>query len=442
MTDKIQDLERKLRRKTASSTNESDQVTYAQKMYKKGIELSPLSPKEVSWINWHHKLQATFQVLQLWDMTKNGAPPNDQQDKEIAWMMLCKAMPDIHTSMITRSDGDPHELYKHLVEYYNSKLVSAKFNTKEEWLQIRQGPTEKYRAFFERWFKALTKVISSGTVVLEEDKVHQLTKAVHRRYFMDVQVTRKLLMKGEDLSLDDVSAQLQDSDNWKQCSEHARPTHDRVPSWVVCRKCKQKGHYARDCKNKKRQDQEKEKEKEKEKRKDGKVAKADAKQELPKQLPLDSPNEENSKQKCNVVRHMAARASTPAVPALIDSGCTKHMSPNKEHFHRYEPFDEPKEIYLADQTWIEAVGVGDIITRGPEGHELKWENAYHVPALTNPLFSCPQIITQGYSVLLHRKGAQLIYAKDRSISFEYGTYNEKEAHVEVSWKIVDKSVRA
>ena len=118
------------------------------------------------------------------------------------------------------------------------------------------------------------------------------------------------------------------------------------------------------------------------------------------------------------------------------------MSPHRQDFASYTTFDTPRRVTLADHTTIEAVGIGNIVTYndGTEGGELVWEDAYHVPDLSAPLFSCTQIIRSGYEVVMRASGIELVYIADRRFSCTYGAITE-DGNMTVTWEI-DRTLHA
>jgi len=87
---------------------------------------------------------------------------------------------------------------------------------------------------------------------------------------------------------------------------------------------------------------------------------------------------------------------------MLDSGCTKHMTPNRSEFTTYESIN-PLPIFLGDfnQT-ISYIGIGTIIGQTivngkPQKIELK--NVLHAPDLPCRYFSVTTVLNKGFNVI-------------------------------------------
>lgn len=127
--------------------------------------------------------------------------------------------------------------------------------------------------------------------------------------------------------------------------------------------------------------------------------------------------------------------------AIVDSGCTRHMSNNRHHFKDFVAFKKPRYVMLANDFKIKALGMGTITTREHTVHginELEWDKTLYVPELTNPLFSCAQIIRQGYDVLLTLTGAILINRTYRAQRVHYAMLHDDDS-LEMTWHFVQQT---
>lgn len=90
-----------------------------------------------------------------------------------------------------------------------------------------------------------------------------------------------------------------------------------------------------------------------------------------------------------------------------DSGASSHMTSHAEYFYTYQPFAKPIEITTADQSKMEAVGVGRINVEMVIGGEKKCnylESVWYVPQLCKNLISIGKIVNKGYEMYINADG--------------------------------------
>ena len=150
---------------------------------------------------------------------------------------------------------------------------------------------------------------------------------------------------------------------------------------MKCHFCKKKGHFGRDCFEKKNAT----------KRNEAVGNYINA--------------EENSNQ--DVDNHVIALKSEESLNDSdnndwwIDSGASQHMTPTKTHMNNYAKFNKPLVVKLADDTILHTIGKGNIrlkIRRGENVVELLLSDVLHVPKIKNNLFSIPAVINKGPSI--------------------------------------------
>ena len=79
---------------------------------------------------------------------------------------------------------------------------------------------------------------------------------------------------------------------------------------------------------------------------------------------------------------------------VIDSGATRSMSSKRSWFHTYRELAAPRRVWLGDNSSIEAVGVGQILTEMcAAGHwsHVMLQDVLYVPKLHGHLMSVPQL---------------------------------------------------
>ncbi|KAJ9506443.1 hypothetical protein QJQ45_019441 [Haematococcus lacustris] len=100
---------------------------------------------------------------------------------------------------------------------------------------------------------------------------------------------------------------------------------------------------------------------------------------------------------------VSAAAASPARPPLlfgewvIDSGCSRHLTPHRELLHDYEPLHEPHHIIVANGSRIEAQGQGVVCFEGAGG-AMQLLDVLHVPEADGSLVSVGKATRAGGSV--------------------------------------------
>lgn len=120
----------------------------------------------------------------------------------------------------------------------------------------------------------------------------------------------------------------------------------RDKSKVKCYNCDKFGHYARDCRSKK------------------------------------------AEEESHGVAMMALARSSHLDNFIIDSGSSKHISANREWFRNYRPCDE--KVQVGNHEWVEAVGCGEIelvCNIGGRTELVTIHDVLHVPSIARNLFS-------------------------------------------------------
>lgn len=82
----------------------------------------------------------------------------------------------------------------------------------------------------------------------------------------------------------------------------------------------------------------------------------------------------------------------------LDSGATSHMTPKKQWFISYKPFNPPMIIYTGDDAKHKAIGTGTIQFELKNGKLQNIHNVLHVPDLARNLLFVYKITTQCKSI--------------------------------------------
>lgn len=89
---------------------------------------------------------------------------------------------------------------------------------------------------------------------------------------------------------------------------------------------------------------------------------------------------------------------------IADSGCSRHMTPNRAWFSSFEKFEQPKMIRIGDDSLLEAVGSGQIKTTAGNINAV-----YLVPKLAASLFSLSQAADNQIKIEINNARLELVY---------------------------------
>ena len=95
---------------------------------------------------------------------------------------------------------------------------------------------------------------------------------------------------------------------------------------------------------------------------------------------------------------------------IVDSGVTSHMSPHKTCFHSYALIN-PRRVILGDDTVLEAIGKGQLVVDTEVRGRVKTitiQDVLHVPKLTANLLSVRQLVAKHLRVEFSDKGCYVL----------------------------------
>ncbi|WVZ55414.1 hypothetical protein U9M48_006074 [Paspalum notatum var. saurae] len=98
---------------------------------------------------------------------------------------------------------------------------------------------------------------------------------------------------------------------------------------------------------------------------------------------------------------------------VLDSGCTYHMTGERDMFTSLQVTNESQEIVFGDSGKGEVIGVGNI----PISHDQSLSNVLLVDSLSYNLLSVSQLCEKGFNCLFTDEGVQILRREDSSIAF-------------------------
>jgi gag-polypeptide of LTR copia-type/GAG-pre-integrase domain len=119
---------------------------------------------------------------------------------------------------------------------------------------------------------------------------------------------------------------------------------------------------------------------------------------------------------CTSDFHSEAHAISNHAGTILDSGASRHFSPDRSKFLNYQELVNPEPIRAADGRTFSALGKGDIQVELPNGDQkptpITLKNAYYSPHMAFTLMSVSCVDQAGYSLFI--KGGTCIICSPKS----------------------------
>lgn len=222
------------------------------------------------------------------------------------------------------------------------------------------------------------------------DSLRNAWDATHPEFrTKDELITR--LMKQE------VKAKPAPRDAAREVAFYAKGKGDKVKKYgrsreIKCYNCNELGHIARNCRKPKRQN-------------DNRDTRHD-------NISQDRNYPAHGASK-NLALTLHQREGLKSEIWIVDSGASRHVSPNREYFSTYEPWQE--SLQVADNKWISSIGRGNVEVRcqvGRKSVKLTLKDVLHMPGVIHNLFSVNQAIKNGAQVNFVDWGCKILVNRD------------------------------
>jgi hypothetical protein len=188
----------------------------------------------------------------------------------------------------------------------------------------------------------------------------------------------------------------QDSDK----EEVANGAHDRKQRQsgkrfpFNCHNCGRKGHMARDCRSK-RSDQGNSAIVKEEEEWDVQALAAHCVDEI-----KERKDEIEGKEDSALAVATADRSGNRLKDWIVDSGCSNHLTGDKERLTNPVKYNGSRVVVIADDSRHSIAHIGDVILQSEDQRRgLKLSDVYHVPGMKKNLLSVPQLTAEGKYVL-------------------------------------------
>lgn len=108
------------------------------------------------------------------------------------------------------------------------------------------------------------------------------------------------------------------------------------------------------------------------------------------------------------VAHLTTNVVAPFEVWYLDSGCSNHMTGNKNYFVELDK-SKKSRVMLGNNSQVQACGVGTVAVECKSGRKFIHDVMY-IPSLANNLLSLGQLLKKGYYAIFDNEEC-LIYDK-------------------------------
>ena len=350
---------------------------------------------------WKFKIQMVLEEKDLWDALVEDRPTTieealvwDRKDRK-AKAVICLALSDAQL-MNVRSATSAVEVWTKLEALYEGKGLANRLFLRRRFFTISMAGGEAVLEYVNRVKELAGQLEAINAGLEEEDVVMTLLCGLPESY--NSLITSLESRNEDELSLEFVTARLLHEETKRKegvvgdagIGEKALFGGKRGPKGRfggsqdggkqsgTCFNCGKRGHYARDCRSKRK----------------------DTKQPHQQQQQANKAENNSNNSNNNQFLLVAALASSTKSDAwYIDSGASQHYAHSNSAMTNYTTIP-PVKIYLGNDSTLEAVGKGDLemdVWNGKGWHTAQLQDVLHVPRMAKNLLSVSIATSRGYT---------------------------------------------
>lgn len=351
---------------------------------------------------WKFQMKMSLIGRNLWEIVTGDEvedPEASDQDRKKFKRRQNQALASICLSVSTenqiyvRSAESAEEAWNSLQQHFEKKSLAHKIFYRRK---LYAAKMEKGASMINHvnYIKTLAEHLEAvGDPIQEKDLVIILISSLSEEYahlitaletIADERLTwdyvrDRVVYEHEKLQSASAEVKQEKCDNALLTSNPQSQRKPFNPRDKKCFYCHQKGHFAKNC-FKKKSDQKKSE---------------------------SANNVEAEDQKSEELNEIALAVSPGPTKEpntndwWIDSGASRHMTPNKRFYSNFIKFKTPTQVNLADDKSVFAYGKGDIrieVFDGSKKYDLSLKDVLYVPRIKKQLLSIPAMINKGAEV--------------------------------------------
>lgn len=382
-----------------------------------------------NYVAWKFRMKALLEREELWDVIV-AVKPEEVDEQYAQWKKsdvkaratISLFIEDSQLRFVKKAET-ACDMWNNLMAHHEKATLSTQAMLLKQLVLINLeviGDIEKYLERIENVFDRLD---SSGVEISEQLRVIMLLRSLPRSYANFVTTLEN--RPDVELTMDLVVARLR-SEYERQTETKAGPSGISVKEEKVhkadanvindkkCFFCKKPGHFKRNCrkltalKNDKSSGESSKKSGSEQQQQAKKVQTENAQRQKPSVA-----NDPYSGAVCFV--------AGGAIPGawVIDSGCTCHMTNDREFFVEYKR-DVVVDVTLADGTKTKSCGIGSGNVIGIDGNgkriKITLERVLHVPTLEGGLISVRKLAEKGFTVVFKVNDCEIRDSEDNVIA--------------------------
>jgi transposase InsO family protein len=389
---------------------------------------------------WKFKMEMVMAEKELWEIVEGSEePPFSSTDPRImqaytrrekkAFAILALNLADSQLAHI-RSCKTPAEAWSKLCNIHEAKTLANILFLRRKFFTIKMGEEDDMLAHINK-VKALADQLNGCDVsVTDGDIVMTLLESLPSSYeYLIVAMESRPIT---ELTLDYVTSRLlhelsrrkeneSREDGAALVAKQSKNGGGGSSSDKVCFYCGKKGHIAKFCFKRKRDEKGESANNTKTRDDDEYAFTARYEASMSDGIEGDASMSDGIEgdasmsdwievgdEYANMASNVSCNGSTS--DWIVDSGATSHMSPHKTCFHSYALIN-PRRVILGDDTVLEAVGKGQIVVDTEVRGRVKTitiQDVLHVPKLTANLLSVRQLVAKHLRVEFSDKGCYVL----------------------------------